>query len=47
MLFVNFRLLGVKNGRRIGLKLNIVVDVVKETNETNETNQPHISESII
>ena len=41
---MSVRLPGVKNGKRIGMKLNIVANAVKETNETN---QPRISESII
>ena len=41
---MSVRLPGVKNGKRIGMKLNIVANAVEEINETN---QYTISTSII
>jgi len=32
---VSVRLRGVKNGKKVGMKLNIVANAVEEINETN------------
>ena len=41
---MNDHLRGVKNGKKIGKKLNIVANAVEETNEKN---QHHISAPVI
>ena len=40
MWFAVVRSLGVKNGKRTGMKLNIVANAVEETNETSQSRIP-------